>query len=145
MQPRRNPSIHAYGINRPRCHHGCIKIGSVKVRIECLNDKRGQNGERTYLECMGIAQPCANIPKCLHRVHRPKHHHGRIKFVPINISQMWKIRNAYLGCNNVLRSTWKPEKGTKRLKALTFRSRMLGEPWINDERLKIEYISVNEA
>ena len=63
---------------------------------------------------------------------------------PRNISQTQNSTNAYLGRINVMRLTWRPKKGVRRVKLLTFAPRMPGEPWHEDGRLEIEYISVNQ-
>ena len=71
--------------------------------------------------------------------------HGRIKFIPRNVSQTQKVEKAYLGHDNVLWSLWRPRKGVRRVKVLTFIPRMLGEPWCEDRRLEIERVSVNQV
>ena len=52
---------------------------------------------------------------------------------------------AYLGRVNTLWSTWRPRTRLVRLNRLTFKPRMLGEPWHEDRRPEIECISVNQA
>ena len=66
-QPPQNDSKHAYRVVGPRCQCGKIKIGSVKVRIERLNDKKGKNGKRTYPEHIWTTQPPENTLKRCYR------------------------------------------------------------------------------
>ena len=81
-QPCGNKSKHSYRVIGPSRRHDQIKIKPAKLKIEHLNDKRGQNGERTYLGCMHIAQPPKSPSKCSYRVIgliRWRWRHGRIK------------------------------------------------------------------
>ena len=82
----------------PRHRHGQIKIRSVKLKIEHLNDKRGKNNERTYLGCTGTAQPPINDPDRQYRVHRTRRRCGRMKIGPKNVNQMLEIETTHRIC-----------------------------------------------
>ena len=106
-----------------------MKIEPVKVKIKCINVNQTLKVEKTYLGHANAMQPPANVPKCLHRVHTPRRHHRRIKFVPTNISQTDEIEKTYLGRAHAIWSIWRPKKGTRRLDKLTVESRMPGQLW----------------
>ena len=81
-QPHRNESKCSYRVIGPSCRRNRIEIEPAKLKIKRLNDKRGQNGERTYLGRMHIAQPPKSLSKRLYRVIglvRWRRRHGRIK------------------------------------------------------------------
>ena len=126
------------GLTIRRRRRGRIKIEPIKVNP-------AQEVEMTYRIRARAAQPPANDPACRYGVHTPRRQRGRIKTEPRNVSQTRNSANAYLGRVNAMRSTWRPKKGVRRVKVLTFAPRMPGEPWHEDGRLEIEYISVNQA
>ena len=99
-----------------------MKIEPVKVKIKCINVNQMLKVEKTYLGR-------ANVPKCLCRVHTPRRHRRRIKFVPTNVSQTDEIEKTYLGRAHMIQFIRRPKKGTRRLDKLTVESRMPGEPW----------------
>ena len=126
------------GLTIRRRRRGRIKIEPIKVNP-------AQEVEMTYRIRARAAQPPANDPACRYGVHTPRRQRGRIKTEPRNVSQTRNSANAYLGRVNAMRSTWRPKKGVRRVKVLTFAPRIPGEPWHEDGRLEIEYISVNQA
>ena len=67
-QPRGNDPKRSYRVIGPSCRHDQIKIKPAKLKIEHLNNKRGQNGKRTYLGHMHITQPPKSPLKHLYRV-----------------------------------------------------------------------------
>ena len=124
------------------------KIGSVRVRTECLNDKKQQNGKTTHLECMRIAQPPEFPSKHLHRVIglvRWQRGCGRIKIVPINVSRTAKVKNTYLGCDNALQSKWRPGKQNGTISNITVECRVLGEHYCQHGRPKFKATNVSIA
>ena len=143
-QPCGNPSTCAYGVIGPRHRRDRIKIGSVKVRIGRLNDKIAQEGETTHLGPMHITQPLIRHPNHPYGLVTRCRQHGHIKIKPRNISQTRNGANAYLGRINAMQSMWKPKKHVRRLYKLTMESRMPGEPWRNDRRLKIKSINISQ-
>ena len=130
--PRGNPLKGCLEVHRWRRQRGRVKIKSVNVKIERLNDKMAQNGETTYLGCMRITQPPespANASKRLCGVHRTRRQRGRIKIGPINVSSTRNGGSTYLQRVITIPSTWRPKKDVRRSDKLTVESRMLGEPW----------------
>ena len=128
-QPCGNHPKRAYKVIGPRRQHGRTKIESIKVKIKRFNDKKQQNVERTHLGRENAAQPPRNGSKRLHRVHRTRRRHGRIKFIPINVNGMETSGNAYLGRGNAIQPIWRPGKQIRRVSKLTIECRMPGEPW----------------
>ena len=100
-QPPVIDSKRAYRVIGLRRQHGRMKIETVKLKIKCLNDERGNNGERTYLGCTGTTQPPVNDPDRQYGVHRTRRQHGRIKIASINISQMEEVKMTYHGRTQV--------------------------------------------
>ena len=103
-----------------------MKIKPVKVKIKCINVNQTLKVEKTYLGRANAMQPPANVPKRLCRVHTPRRHHRRIKFIPTNISRTDEIKKTYLGRAHTIRFIRRPKKGTRRLDKLTVESRMPG-------------------
>ena len=132
-QPCRNDSKRLHRVVGPRRQRGRSKIESVNAKIERFNDKKQQNVERTHLGRENATQPPRNGSKRCRRVIGPKSRRGRIKIRPENVSQTRNSANTYLGRANTLQSFWRPTKGIRRLNKLTLESRMLGEPWRDDE------------
>ena len=85
--PPRKDSKCAYGVNRPRRHHGRIKIEPGKLKIECLDDKTAQKGETTYRRRARLAQPLIRAQKCCWEVHGLRHLRGGSKSRPRNVSR----------------------------------------------------------
>ena len=63
VQPLGTPSKHSYGVHRPCHRHDRIKITSVNVKIECLNDKTTREYEKTYWILTNVMQPPDNTSK----------------------------------------------------------------------------------
>ena len=84
--PPRKDSKRAYGVNRPRCHRGRIKIKPGKLKIECLDDKTAQKGETTYRRRARLAQPLVRAQKRHWEVHGLRHLRGGSKSRPRNVS-----------------------------------------------------------
>ena len=80
-QPLGNTSNHVHRVHRPihRCDR--TEIESVKVKIECINVKKPQEGKTTYLELMHTTQLPGCDSKHLHGVHIPCHQHSRMKIM----------------------------------------------------------------
>ena len=134
MQPCWNSLKCHWDIHRSSCQHVPIKITSVNIKIERINNKRVPEDGNTYQICASTTQLPPSASKRLHRVHRPRHQCGRIKFVPINVNWTERNRNAYLGRVNAIQPIWRPGKQIRRVSKLTFGSRKPGEPWcdVND-------------
>ena len=128
-----------YGHVRRWCQRGRIKFESAKV------SQTLKVSEMTYLERASAVQPCGNAPNCVHRVHRPRRQHGRIKFIPRKINRMETDGNAHLGRVNAIQPVWRPGERIRRVSKPTFECRTPGEPWREDGRPEIERISVNQA
>ena len=90
-------------------------------------------------------QPCRNSSKRPYRVVGRRRRRGRLKTASINVNQVQKVEKTYRQCVHAIWSTWRPIKGIRRTKELTFESRMPGEHWREDGRLEIERISVNQV
>ena len=67
-QPPGNPSQCLNGAIGPCHRHDQIKIESVNIKIERINDKKAQDNETAYLEHASAVQPPQNDPKCSYRV-----------------------------------------------------------------------------
>ena len=61
MQPPGNLSQCLNGVIGPWHQHGQIKIASVNIKIERINDKKAQDNEMAYLEHAQATQPPPNI------------------------------------------------------------------------------------
>ena len=124
--PQSDPkcSYRVIGLDRWQQQHVQIKIEPRKLKIEHLNDKRGQIGKKTHLGHGHIVQPPRNPLKCHYGVIGLRCQCGCIKPGPTNISQMWNSRSTYLGRVYMIWSTRRPKKRIKRLNELTFSSRM---------------------
>ena len=94
---------------------------------------------------MHIVQPLTNPLRRCWEAYQLERWRGRPKIEPINVSPMWNGRKAYLRCIIAIWSLWRPIKGIRRTKELTFKSRMLGKHWHKDRRLEIEHISINQV
>ena len=77
----------AYRVIGLRRQRGRMKIETVKLKIERLNDERGKNGKRTYLGCTGTAQPPINDPDRRYGVHRTRDQDHIYKHQPNGRSQ----------------------------------------------------------
>ena len=86
-QPRGNDPKRSYGVIGPWRRRGRMKIVSVTLKIKCINGKKAQDGETTYLERAQAAQPLVNPLRRACRVIGPKGRHGRIKSIPTNVNQ----------------------------------------------------------
>ena len=106
-----------------------MKIEPVKVKIKRINVNQTLKVEKTYLGHANTTQPPTNVPKHLRRVHTPRRHRRRIKFVPTNVSQTDEIEKTYLGRAHMIQFIRRPKKGTRRLDKLTVESRMPGQLW----------------
>ena len=84
-QPCGNNLKQSYGVVGP-CHRdNWIKIIPGKLKIKRLNDKRGQNGKRTYQRCARATQPRGNPSRGCLKVYRPHCQPGRIKIEPVKV------------------------------------------------------------
>ena len=112
QSPRNAPKrrYRVIGLIRRRRQRNRIKIEPVKLKIECLNDKKTQELETTHLGQAQLAQPLLNTSKCCWEVHRSRCPRGRIKIEPTNVSRTREDRNTYLKCVNTIRSTRRPKK-----------------------------------
>ena len=100
-----------------------------RLEIECISINPVGEDEITYCIRARLAQPPPNISKHLAMVIGPRRQCGHIKMVPRNVSRTREGGRTYLGRVHVIQSTWKPKRGVIRLKVLTFKCRMPGEPW----------------
>ena len=138
-QPPWNDSKHLQRVIGPCRRCDWIKIESVKVRIERLNDKKTQELEMTHLGQARLAQPLLNASK---HCYRPRHQHGRMKIAPV----MVKIE-----CLN--HKTAQQVKKTYRIRASTAQpppndsKRLNGAigPHCRRDRIKIKSIKVNNV
>ena len=104
-----------------------------------------QKVEMTYLECAWADQQLRYPSRHAYGVIGPRRRCGHIKTEPRNVSRMQNGGRTYLGHIIVIRSLWRPIKGIRRAKELTFKSSMPGEHWCKDRRLEIKCISVNQV
>ena len=126
-QPPVNHSKCLYRVIGLICRCGHIKIEPGKLKIKCLNDKTARKGETTYHRRAQLTQPLVRSQKRRWEVHRLRRLCGGSKSRPRNVSRTQNGGNAYLGCINVTRSLWRPKRRIRRVKKLTFESRMQRE------------------
>ena len=133
-----------YSIERPdglvrRCRrHG-------RLKFESRNISQMPKDESAYLERISAAQPHGNVLKHACRVVGPRRQRGRIKIESIKVNPAQKDETTHLGCVNAIQPVWRPGERIIRVNKPTFESRMPGEHWRSDGRLKVEYISINRA
>ena len=136
VQPPQTNCKHFHQVIGPSRRPDRIKIKPVKLRIEHISDKTAEKDEMTCRICANVVQPPANISKRHLDVYRPIRWCGQVKSQPRNVKRMERSGRTYLKRVNTLQSIWRPKKDKRRLEGLTFKSRMLGEPWrdVGDHR-----------
>ena len=133
-----------YSIERPDGLVRCRRRRG-RLKFESRNISQTPKDESAYLECISTTQPHRNILKRACRVVGPRRQHGRIKIESIKVNPVQKDKTTHLGRVNVIQPVWRPGERIIRVNKPTFESRMPGEHWCSDGRLKVEYISINQA
>ena len=139
VQPPWNDSKCLQRVVGPCRRRDWIKIESVKVRIECLNDKKTQELEMTHLGQARLVQPLLNALK---HCYRPRRQCGRMKIAPV----MVKIERLNHKTVQQVKKTYRihasmaqpPPNDSKRLNGA------IG-PRCRRDHIKIESIKVNNA
>ena len=101
-QPPGNPSQCLNGAIGPCRRRDRIKIESVNIKIERINDKKAQDDETAYLECARAAQPPANTPKRPYGDVRWCRRRGRIKIESIKVKTAQEVETTYLECSGIV-------------------------------------------
>ena len=118
-----------------------VKTALLAVESQHLRqNRRRRNGD----------SPVSSVPpvhpaECPYGDVTRRRRRGRIKIAPINVNQMPKVENTYLGRDNALRSTQPPENDLKRCFGDVRRRRRRSRIKIGPVKVKIKRISDKPA